>query len=89
MVSGLERRRPADLAEMKEARGIQVLGSVPLDRRGARKALLAQVPAQTRRLRSAFDAVAAQIERGPTAVRLTEEGERLADQYAALIVTAA
>jgi Flp pilus assembly CpaE family ATPase len=58
LVSGIERRRPADLAEVKEALGLPILGSVPLDRRGARKALVQQTPAATRRLRKAFDALA-------------------------------
>lgn len=59
VVSGHERRRPADLAEVGEALRLPVLGAVPLDRRGARKALLAQSPAATRRLRRAFDALSA------------------------------
>lgn len=64
VVSGLERRRPADLAEVEEALRLPVLGSVPLDRRGARKALIEQAPAGTRRLRSAFDALAQRVPRG-------------------------
>lgn len=57
VVSGHEKRRPADLAEVGEALRFSVLGAVPLDRRGARKALLSQSPAATRRLRRAFDAL--------------------------------
>lgn len=57
VVSGHERRRPADLAEVGEALRLPVLGAVPLDRRGARKALVSQSPAATRRLRRAFDAL--------------------------------
>ena len=48
------RRRPADLAEVGEALRLPVLGAVPLDRRGARKALLSQRPAATRRLRQSL-----------------------------------
>ncbi len=57
VVSSHERRRPADLAEIAEALRLPVLGAVPLDRRGARKALVSQSPAATRRLRRAFDAL--------------------------------
>lgn len=59
VVCGHERRRPADLAEVGEALRLPVLGAVPLDRRGARKALVSQSPAATRRLRRAFDALSA------------------------------
>jgi flagellar biosynthesis protein FlhG len=74
LVSGIERRRPADLAEVKEALGLPILGSVPLDRRGARKALVQQTPAATRRLRKAFDALARRVlpqegTHGPRAAR--------------------
>jgi Flp pilus assembly CpaE family ATPase len=61
VISGIEWRRPADLAEVGEALGLPVLGSVPLDRRGARKALVEQTPATTRRLRKGFDALAERI----------------------------
>jgi flagellar biosynthesis protein FlhG len=65
LISSLERHRPGDLAEVKEALGLPILGAVPLDRRGARKALLGQVPAESRRLRRAFDALTVAIGRGP------------------------
>jgi Flp pilus assembly CpaE family ATPase len=58
VVCGLDRRRPGDIAEVGEALGVEVLASVPFDRRGARKALLQQEPATTRRLRKAFDRLA-------------------------------
>lgn len=61
VVCGIERRRPADVNEVEEALGLPVLGSVPLDRRGARTALVEQTPATTRRLRKAFDALAERI----------------------------
>jgi flagellar biosynthesis protein FlhG len=63
VVSGHEKRRPADLAEVGEALRLSVLGAVPLDRRGARKALMSQSPAATRRLRRAFDVLAAATRR--------------------------
>ncbi len=57
VVSCHERRRPADLAEVGEALRLPIVGTVPVDRRGARKALIAQRPAATRRLVRAFDAL--------------------------------
>jgi len=62
VVCGLERRRPADKAEVADALGLPIVGAVPLDRRGARKALLAQSPASARRLRRPFDALAAAVQ---------------------------
>ncbi len=62
VVCGLERRRPGDKAEIADALGLSVLGAVPLDRRGARKALLAQAPASTRKLRRAFTGLAANLQ---------------------------
>jgi Flp pilus assembly CpaE family ATPase len=61
VVSCLDRRRPGDLAEVGEALGLEILASVPFDRRGARKALLQQEPATTRRLRRAFDRLAERV----------------------------
>ena len=57
VVSCHERRRPADLAEVGEALRLSIIGTVPVDRRGARKALIAQRPAATRCLSRAFDAL--------------------------------
>jgi Flp pilus assembly CpaE family ATPase len=57
VVSWHERRRPADLAEVGEALRLPIVGTVPVDRRGARRALIAQRPAATRRLSRAFDAL--------------------------------
>ena len=57
VVSWHERRRPADLAEVGEALRLPIVGTIPLDRRGARKALIAQLPVATRRLLRAFDAL--------------------------------
>lgn len=63
VVSGHEQRRPADLAEVTEALRLPVLGAVPLDRRGARKALISQTPATGRRLRGAFEALSVSVRR--------------------------
>ncbi len=63
VVSGHDRRRPADLVEVGDALRLPLLGAVPFDRREARKALLSQTPAGGRRLRSAFDALSATGER--------------------------
>ncbi|MGH2595183.1 MAG: AAA family ATPase [Actinomycetota bacterium] len=57
VVSCHERRRPADLAEVGEALRLPIVGAIPLDRRGARKALIAQHTTATRRLTRAFDAL--------------------------------
>jgi MinD-like ATPase involved in chromosome partitioning or flagellar assembly len=57
VVSCHERRRPADLAEVGEALRLPILGTVHVDRRGARKALIAQLPVATRRLVRSFDAL--------------------------------
>jgi Flp pilus assembly CpaE family ATPase len=57
VVSCHERRRPADLAEVGEALRLPIVGTIPLDRRGARKALIAQLPVATRRHLRAFDAL--------------------------------
>jgi Flp pilus assembly CpaE family ATPase len=62
VICGLERRRPGDRAEVADALGLSVLGAIPLDRRGARKALLTQAPASTRTLRRAFGGLAATVQ---------------------------
>jgi Flp pilus assembly CpaE family ATPase len=72
VVSGVERRRPGDLAEVEEALGLPVVGSVPLDRQGARKALLEQAPVRTRRLRRAFDSLAGRMLRPQPAEAIRE-----------------
>jgi Flp pilus assembly CpaE family ATPase len=61
VVCGLDRRRPADRAEVADALGLPVVGAVPLDRRGARRALLVQTTASTRRLSRPFGALAAAV----------------------------
>lgn len=73
VVSGVERRRSGDLAEVREALRLPALGSVPLDRKGARKALLAQAPAETKRLMRAFEYLALALDGG----EMQTEPERL------------
>jgi Flp pilus assembly CpaE family ATPase len=63
VVSGHDRRRPGDLAEVSDALHLPVLAAVPLDRRGARRAIVSQTPAASRRLRKAFDALSAATRR--------------------------
>jgi Flp pilus assembly CpaE family ATPase len=63
IVSGHERRRPADLVEVGEALRLPILGAVPLDRRRARRAVISQIPAGGRQLRGAFDALSARVGR--------------------------
>jgi Flp pilus assembly CpaE family ATPase len=73
LLSGLERRRPGDRAEVGDALRLPIVGTVAPDARGARMALLQQSPASTRCLRRAFDSLAAEL-RG-VAVAGTDEGE--------------
>jgi hypothetical protein len=63
VISCHERRRPADLVEVQDALRLPILASVPLDQRGARKALLEQRPVATRRLRRAFDELSFRVEK--------------------------
>jgi MinD-like ATPase involved in chromosome partitioning or flagellar assembly len=74
VLSGHERRRPANLAEVGEALRLPVLGPVPLDRRGARNALLTQRPAATRRLVRAFDVLSKSV--GRAVVEPVQEEQR-------------
>lgn len=61
LVSGAERRRPADLTEVGNALGLDVLASTPIHRRSARKALLSQMPIGKGPLARAFDGLATGI----------------------------
>lgn len=67
VISGLERRRPGDRAELKDALGLPIAGALPADTRGARKALQAQSRAATRGLRRAFDSLATSLGGGAEA----------------------
>lgn len=69
IISGLDRRRPGDRAEVQDALRIPVLHAIPFDRRGVRKALLEQAAARTKRLRAAFDALAERLESAPSGER--------------------
>jgi Flp pilus assembly CpaE family ATPase len=62
VVCGVERRRPGDRAEVADALRLPILGTVPLDRRRMRKALLAQAPASGRRFRRALGGLAATVQ---------------------------
>lgn len=83
VVSGHDRRRPGDLAEVSEALHLPVLAALPLDRRGARRAIISQAPAASRRLRRAFDALSAAVRR-----RLTEEPRADSEASAPLLTEA-
>lgn len=61
VISGLERRRPADVKETADATGIRVIGSVPLHRRAARGALVAQTPVSKGPLARAFMSLASTV----------------------------
>jgi Mrp family chromosome partitioning ATPase len=73
VLSGLERRRPGDRAEVGEALRLPIAGALPPDARGARKALLKQAPASTKRLRRAFDSLAADPRGGAVVTSDAEE----------------
>ena len=79
VVSCHERRRPADLAEVGEALRLPIVGTVPVDRRGARKALIAQLPVGTRRLVRAFDALSTAARR--TLLDAPREPEAVAPEF--------
>lgn len=61
VISGWERRRPADLAEATEALGIPVIGAIPLDPNEARRALNAQRPLERGPAAKAFAALASEV----------------------------
>ena len=63
VVSGSERRRPADVAEVAQAIGIEVIGSIPFHRRSARKALTSQSPISNGPLARSFVSLASAARR--------------------------
>lgn len=73
VVSGWEWRRSGDLSEAVDAIRAPVAGSIPLDKREARRALLAQEPLQSGRALKAFKALAGELESTPTPVPAREE----------------
>lgn len=71
VITGLERRRPGDLAEVADAVGIKVIGTIPLQRRSARAALIAQKPSRTGKLSKSFGSLAVQV-RSQVALRVEQ-----------------
>lgn len=61
VVSGVERKRPGDVAEVSSALGVPVLGSLPFDRRETRKAMVSQTPVTKGRLARAFAELATAV----------------------------
>jgi Flp pilus assembly CpaE family ATPase len=61
VISGLERRRPGDIAEVGKAMGISVVGTIPLHHRSARRALIAQKPIRKGRLHKSFRMLAEEV----------------------------
>ncbi|MGH2727186.1 MAG: hypothetical protein ACRDKS_09440 [Actinomycetota bacterium] len=61
VISGAERRRPGDLAEVSTALKVEVLGSIPFARREARKGLVQQAPVAKGRLVKAFQELASRV----------------------------
>lgn len=61
IVSGLQRRRPADVAEVAGALRVPVVASLPFDRNAARRALVTQTPIAKGRLLRAFRELAARF----------------------------
>lgn len=63
VITGWDRRRPGDLAESAKALKVRAIGSIPLDRRQARKALAAQRPLQQGPGVKAFYSLASEVSR--------------------------
>jgi MinD-like ATPase involved in chromosome partitioning or flagellar assembly len=61
IVSGADRRRPADVAEIATALKADVLAPLPFDRRAARRSLVAQTPVGKGKLVKAFCAIASTL----------------------------
>lgn len=61
VVSCAERRRPADLTEVADSVGVAVIGSTPIHRSGARKALLSQMPVAKGPLTRAFNSLGGSV----------------------------
>ena len=76
VVSGAERRRPADVAEVAEAIGVPIAGTIPLCRKPARSAMTSQTPIAKGKAAKAFASLAEvaservkELESVPDAVR--------------------
>ena len=74
VVSCAERRRPADLAEVAGALGLDVIGSTPLHRPGARRMLASQMPVDKGPLARAFRALAVSVGSRLAAFSSSKEG---------------
>ncbi|MGH2726015.1 MAG: AAA family ATPase [Actinomycetota bacterium] len=61
VVSGAERHRPGDLAEVSTALKVEVLCSIPFARREARRGLVQQAPVAKGRLAKAFKELASSV----------------------------
>lgn len=61
VVSGTERRRPGDVKEIADAIRTPLMGSIPLDRRSARRALIEQRPCVKGSAVRGFTSLAAQV----------------------------
>lgn len=61
VVSGRERKHPADVAEISDAVGIEPIGMIPCARRQVRKALRGQWPITRGRSSPAFEVLASRI----------------------------
>lgn len=61
VVSGWEWRRSGDLSEAVDAIRVPVIGTIPLDRRESRRALMAQQPLQRGSALKAFKALAGEV----------------------------
>lgn len=61
VVSCIERRRPADPQEVGSALGADVIGSIPIHRSSARRALLSQIPVPKGPLPRSFDSMASRV----------------------------
>lgn len=60
-VSGAERRRPGDIAEVATALKVEVVGSIPFARKAARRSLVQQAPIAKGHLLKAFGELASTI----------------------------
>jgi len=73
VVAGAERRRPADLAEVSGALGLDVIGSTPINRRAARAVLQSQMPVRKGPLARAFLGLAKTVHGRSVATHHPEE----------------
>lgn len=60
-VSGVDRRRPGDIAEVAAALKVEVVGSIPFARKAARRSLVQQAPIAKGRVYKAFGDLASKL----------------------------